>query len=70
MTDFLAGGGEMGERMRSLDWSRTPVGAPEAWPQSLRTAVSMLLPSKAQICLFELADFGVLISVELRQRRR
>ena len=52
MADFLAGGGEMGERMRALDWSRTPLGAVETWPQSLRSAVSILLPSKAQIALF------------------
>jgi hypothetical protein len=50
--DFLTGGGEMGARMRELDWSRTPLGAPESWPQSLRTAISMMLPSKAQIALF------------------
>jgi signal transduction histidine kinase len=49
---FLAGGGEMGARMRALDWSKTPLGPPAGWPQSLRTAVSMLLPSKAQIILF------------------
>ena len=24
--DFLAGGGEMGERMRTLDWTKTPLG--------------------------------------------
>ena len=41
--DPLAGGGEMGALMRSLDWSRTAVGAVEAWPQSLRTALSILL---------------------------
>ena len=29
--------------MRSLDWSRTAVGLVEAWPQSLRTALSILL---------------------------
>ncbi len=28
---FLAGGGQMGERMRSLDWSRTALGAPDQW---------------------------------------
>jgi PAS domain S-box-containing protein len=49
---FLAGGGEMGGRMREMDWSKTPVGPPEHWPQSLRSTVSMLLPSKAQIILF------------------
>jgi signal transduction histidine kinase len=49
---FLAGGGEMGERMRALDWSTTALGAADSWPQSLRSTVSMLLPSKAQIALF------------------
>jgi PAS domain S-box-containing protein len=44
--DFLAGGGEMGFRMRALDWSDTPLGAGSQWPQSLRTAVSILINSK------------------------
>ena len=44
--DFLAGGGEMGALMRATDWSSTPVGPVEAWPQSLRTAISILLESK------------------------
>jgi PAS domain S-box-containing protein len=51
-TSFLAGGGEMGERMRAKDWSATPLGPPDTWPQSLRSTISMLLPSKAQIILF------------------
>ncbi len=42
-TDPLAGGGEMGALMRSIDWSQTAVGASEGWPQSLRTALSILL---------------------------
>ncbi len=29
--------------MRTIDWSRTPVGPLDAWPQSLRTALSILL---------------------------
>jgi signal transduction histidine kinase len=49
---FLTGGGEMGERIRSLDWSNTPFGSVDDWPQSLRTAIGMMLPSKAQIILF------------------
>src|SRR6185436_4860139 len=57
---FLAGGGEMGARMRDMDWSRTPLGPADTWPQSLRSTVSMLLPSKAQIILFWGADFTVL----------
>ena len=57
---FLRGGGEMGARMRSLDWSDTPIGPPDTWPQSLRSTVSMLLPSKAQIILFWGPEFTVL----------
>ncbi|SDT32509.1 hybrid sensor histidine kinase/response regulator [Bradyrhizobium canariense] len=41
--DFLAGGGEMGALMRAHDWSATTLGRPEVWPQSLRTAVRLLL---------------------------
>jgi len=43
--DFLAGGGEMGALTRAHDWSATPLGPPETWPQSLRTAVRILLNS-------------------------
>src|SRR4029453_10302378 len=57
---FLAGGGEMGARMRAIDWSTTPLGPPEHWPQSLRSTVSMLLPSKAQIILFWGPEFVIL----------
>jgi len=41
--DFLAGGGEMGALMRAYDWSASPLGKPETWPQSLRTALRILL---------------------------
>ena len=44
--DCLAGGGEMGALMRSLDWSKTLVGPVSTWPQSLRTAVSIILASR------------------------
>ena len=43
---FLAGGGEMGALMQAHDWSTSPIGYPDTWPQTLRTAVSMMLPSK------------------------
>src|SRR6187431_217580 len=39
------GGGEMGALMRSIDWSQTVLGPVEAWPQSLRTAISIMLNS-------------------------
>ncbi|MFI4868004.1 MAG: ATP-binding protein [Steroidobacterales bacterium] len=44
--DFLAGGGEMGARMRALDWTGTPLGAPDQWPQSLKTIVRVMLDSR------------------------
>ena len=41
--DVLVGGGETGRLMRSIDWRTTELGPVETWPQSLRTAVSILL---------------------------
>jgi two-component sensor histidine kinase len=41
--DFLAGGGEMGQRIRDYDWASTPLGPPADWPQSLRVTVRLLL---------------------------
>ena len=43
---FLAGGGEMGERMRAHDWAATPLGDPQDWPQSLKTIVRVMLDSR------------------------
>jgi PAS domain S-box-containing protein len=44
--DFLAGDGEMATLMRALDWSSTPLGPPETWPQSLKTIVRIILTSR------------------------
>jgi PAS domain S-box-containing protein len=49
--EFLAGGGEMGAMMRRHDWAATPLGSPERWPASLRTAVSMVIGSQFPACL-------------------
>ena len=40
------GGGDMGERIRGFDWSKTPLGPITRWPQSLRTVVNILLSSR------------------------
>ena len=45
MTELLTGGGEVGRHARALDWTGTPLGPPEAWPQSLRTAASICMGS-------------------------
>src|SRR5215207_7192094 len=42
----------MGELTRRFDWSKTPVGSPDKWPQSLRTTVSNLLRSKFPMFLW------------------
>jgi signal transduction histidine kinase len=50
--DWLVGGGEMGKLLRSMDWTKTPLGPIESWPQSLRTSVSICLGSRAPIVLW------------------
>ncbi|MGF1925213.1 MAG: PAS domain S-box protein [Bacteroidia bacterium] len=40
---FLAGGGEMGSLIRSMNWDETPLGKPLKWPSALKQAVNMML---------------------------
>jgi signal transduction histidine kinase/ActR/RegA family two-component response regulator len=42
----LAGGGEAGALMRSIDWAKNPLGPVESWPRSLQTIVSIMLASR------------------------
>jgi PAS domain S-box-containing protein len=42
---FLAGNSAMARSMRSHDWAGTAVGAPQQWPQSLRSVVNLMLGS-------------------------
>ena len=43
---FLNHGGELGALMRAHDWSQVSLGAPENWPQSLKTIISLILNTK------------------------
>jgi len=43
---FLAGGGETGARLRSVNWENHPLGSPDGWPQSLKTIVRVMLDSR------------------------
>ncbi|MGB6871575.1 MAG: ATP-binding protein [Acidobacteriaceae bacterium] len=45
-SDLFAGGGELGDLMRDLDWGQTPLGSADSWPQSLKTVVRILLTSR------------------------
>ena len=44
--DVFADGGEVGRDHARVDWAATPLGPPSRWPQSLLTAVSILLSSR------------------------
>jgi len=46
---IFPGGGEMGERIRRFDWSKTPIGPIEQWPSSLVTSVRIMLASRQPI---------------------
>jgi hypothetical protein len=52
MEPMLARGGVAGALIRERDWAGTPVGVMEAWPQSLRTALSVCLLSKFPMFVF------------------
>ena len=49
--DFLRDGGEMGACMRRFPWHETPLGEPAGWPQSLKTAVSLMLRARQPMCI-------------------
>jgi signal transduction histidine kinase len=49
---FLQGGGEMGERIRSYDWSKTPLEPAEAWSPTLRMMTSFLLANRFPLLLW------------------
>ena len=46
-TRRIFGDGEMAELTRRFDWSKTPVGPMDAWPDTLLTTVNLLLATQA-----------------------
>jgi PAS domain S-box-containing protein len=46
LATLFAGSGEMEARMRAKSWADTSLGPTEAWPQSLKTIIRMLLTSR------------------------
>src|SRR6478672_6128076 len=52
LNSVFPGDGEMANLMRSHDWSKTPLGAVEQWPQSLRTTLSLVLSSRYAMFLW------------------
>jgi PAS fold len=60
VASFLIGGGEMATLISAYDWSATPLGALETWPQSLKTATAILLRSPVPIVMLWGED-GIMI---------
>ena len=50
----------MARRVRTHDWASTPIGPIEAWPQSLRTTVALVIASPVPIVLLW-GEHGVMI---------
>src|SRR4029079_16333432 len=46
---LLAGSSDMARRMRRFAWEKTSIGPHELWPQSLKTAVRIMLTSRQPI---------------------
>ena len=51
MPPFLLGGGEMGNLIRSIDWSATRLGDPNNWPATLKYSVSMMLATNFPVLI-------------------
>ena len=47
----------MAAHVKAFDWSTTPIGSIDEWPQSLRTALQMLLTSKAPMQILWGAEY-------------
>jgi PAS domain S-box-containing protein len=54
---FLRGGGAMGQMMRQHAWAESPLGDPSGWPQSLRSAVALVLHCQLPMYLAWGPDF-------------
>lgn len=46
LEELFPGDGESATLMRAVDWSATPLGPTDSWPQSLRTIVPIMLASR------------------------
>src|SRR5262245_41043651 len=50
--EWLSGGGEMGEVIRQIDWSKTPIGSISQWSPTLKMMVRFLLANRFPLLLW------------------
>ena len=50
--EFPMDGGRTGGLIRAFDWSLTPLGSIESWPQLLRSIVQMMVKQRHAMCIF------------------
>jgi signal transduction histidine kinase/DNA-binding response OmpR family regulator len=56
-SEWLVGHGEMAERIRRFDWSRTPLGPSGNWSVALRTTVGLMLANRFPMLLWWGPDY-------------
>jgi PAS domain S-box-containing protein len=66
LPDFLADGGAMGRAIAAKDWSKTALGPIQDWPQELRTALAIVLPSNEPTALAWGPHFNLLYNDSYR----
>lgn len=58
--NFLPKQGEASQHLRALDWGTSSIGAPQAWPETLRTSLSLCLSSRFPILIWWGSDLSIL----------
>ena len=58
--DFLAHDGELARLISTFNWTNTPLGHPDCWPQSMRSTVALILQSSVPLVTLW-GDDGVMI---------
>jgi PAS domain S-box-containing protein len=66
-TPWLEGGGKMGELIRAKEWSETPLGRLEHWPESLKLSTSICVSSKFDLILWWGPDLIMLYNDSYRR---
>ena len=52
--------GRWGALLRAVKWSTTPLGRPQTWPQSLRSALSICLNTRFPACIYWGTEYALL----------